>query len=160
MRYLFILIVISLTSCQDEMIEIAAGLQKPFIDPIIKPHVESFVAEARARGISVNTSSLKIMFLDIETSGRTQTVTNTILINPNGHGWKYNPEAVVFHELGHLYLKRDHLNKNVNKFCVSIMSNQDDPVYDINMDDRLYNRRLYYVDELFNPKTPLPEWMY
>jgi len=72
------------------------------------------------------------------------------------NGWKYNPEALVYHELAHLFLKRSHKNERLNGHCLSIMSQLDDPVYD---NGDLLNRRDYYINELFNKNTPLPEWI-
>lgn len=133
------------------------------IDPEIQPHVDKFYEEAKARGVSLrmSRSEINVCFRNVPGSaqGRTITATKTIFIERGSIGWQYNPEALVFHELGHLILKRDHLNDRVNLFCISIMSNQDDPVYDYNEGDRLYYRRQYYIDELFSPGIQTPKWM-
>lgn len=131
------------------------------MDPQIEPYVESFFREAELRGHhGLRPEVLNVGFKDMRNrQGTANPITNTILIDRDSPGWKYNPEALVFHELGHLLLGRDHLNTRVGKFCVSIMSNVDDPVYDLHPGEPLYERRTYYVDELFNPNTEVPEWM-
>lgn len=132
------------------------------IDPELKPYVDSFFDEAEKRGHhNLRPDVLNVGFQDISGSaqGRTIYLTNTIIIDPKSPGWEYNPEALVYHELGHLILKRDHLNTVHNKYCLSIMSSQDDPVYDLHEGEKLYNRRQYYLDELFKPGIPTPDWM-
>jgi hypothetical protein len=132
------------------------------VEKELEPIVDSFFAEAKKRGLGnlrPNVLNVRLQSIPGKAQGRTITLTNTILIDPNSEGWKYNREALVYHELGHLILNRDHLNVTHNKYCISIMSNQQDPVYDIYPGEKLYNRRQYYVDELFKPGIATPEWM-
>lgn len=131
------------------------------IDPELRPHLESFIAEAQARGIDVDISTLKLEFGPTGTTaqGKCYARTNQILINRNTSGWKNNPEALVFHELGHLYLGRDHRDEVLNKRPLSIMcaaTSYGDPDY---VDEKSY-RRQYYINELFNDATPMPEWFF
>lgn len=139
------LFAISLFNCSEE------------IEPGLEPHVDAFFAEAKKRGIDIKRPrNLRVVFKDLsKAQGRCFPVLNTVQIDPNSGGWKYNPEAVVFHELGHLILHRAHRNERAGKFCLSIMSNTDDPVYD---EGRLSDRRQYYVDELFLGPVGVPEW--
>lgn len=130
-----------------------------FIDPEIKPYVDSFVNEAEKRGIYIDVSELKISFKDLSkynVNGRTYPTTKRIYIDPNKE-WKWEPEALVFHEMGHLYLKRDDeksmVDKNGNP--KSIMNSPGVPSY-----ARSLYRRDYYIDELFNSNTPPPKWAY
>jgi hypothetical protein len=131
------------------------------IDPEIQPFVDQFYMEARSRGLDLDVPNMKIQFKNIKgkETGRCNMVFKTIYIDKESIQWKYNPECLVFHELGHLILKRNHRNDVINKYCLSIMSNQDDPIYDTHIGDRLYDRRTYYIDELFNPKTEIPDWI-
>ena len=68
-------------------------------------------------------------------------------------------EDLIFHELGHALLGRDHLNITLeNGDWKSIMCGGD------KVNDRSWNinyrgeRRNYYVDELFNKTTPAPDF--
>ena len=68
-------------------------------------------------------------------------------------------EELIFHELGHGLLNRGHLNSTLpNGDWKSIMCGGD------KVNNRSWNinyrgiRRKYYVDELFNEKTPLPDF--
>lgn len=122
------------------------------IDPELQQHVNAFVSEAQSRGIYIDTYSLKVVIKSIEgrTSGRCFYETNTIWIDT---AKTKNIEALVFHELGHMYLHRDHDNKMYGMYCKSIMSDQSDPVY-----DKPYKRE-YYIKELFNETEPEPFWI-
>ncbi|MEM8487606.1 MAG: hypothetical protein AAF564_18795 [Bacteroidota bacterium] len=65
-------------------------------------------------------------------------------------------EALVFHELGHIVLDRGHregLLPNNSRPSIMIGTNLAG-LYVGNAKER----RKYYVDELFNPDTPVPEW--
>jgi hypothetical protein len=121
------------------------------IDPFLKDHVDSFVSEAAKRNIKIDTYGLKISLEIIkgQSSGRCIFETNAILIDTSKTN---NVEALVFHELGHLYLHRGHDNIMYGHYCKSIMANISDPVY-----DKPYKRE-YYITELFNTKEPAPFW--
>lgn len=74
-------------------------------------------------------------------------------------GADYMKENLLFHELGHGILKRDHLNTTLeNDDWKSIMCGGD------KVDNRPWNinyrglRRDYYVDELFNESTSVPQF--
>jgi len=74
-------------------------------------------------------------------------------------GADYMKENLLFHELGHGILKRDHLNTILeNGDWKSIMCGGD------KVDNRPWNinyrglRRDYYVDELFNESTSVPQF--
>lgn len=133
---------------------------KGFIDPEIKPYVDSFVKEAEARGLYFDVSDLKISFKDLRQGqqGTTYPTTKKIFIDNNSAGWKLEPEVLVFHELGHLYLKLGHDNRMMGLgYYQSIMANAGDPQYN---SDEHYYRRQYYVDQLFDRQTAIPKWAY
>lgn len=134
-----------------------SGCFEPEIEPSAEQYVHSFFAEAMKRGIRISRIPIHVKFKDLNgPQGRANHLTNTILIDPSKRGWKNNPEALIFHELGHLVLKRKHLNTRVNGFPRSIMSSLNDPIYNT---EEMKHRREYYIDELFNPNTPIPEFM-
>ena len=77
----------------------------------------------------------------------------------NSAGADAMKEDLIFHELGHGLLKRDHLNSTLpNGDWKSIMCGGD------KVNNRSWNinyrgiRRKYYVDELFNESTPVPDF--
>ena len=58
-------------------------------------------------------------------------------------------EMIVFHELGHCILNRDHREGRTNSgFCVSIMRSGELPCRDAYTDVN----KPYYVEELFHPE--------
>jgi Zn-dependent peptidase ImmA (M78 family) len=122
------------------------------IDPQLKPYFDSFIAECKARGIAVYPNCPKIVFGQLSGSGMTYHNTETIVINPSSDAWSMQPEQLVFHELGHLYLHRDHMNKvdDMNE-PVSIMSEQL-PFYNVNfMGPQIFRHsRAHFMDELFS----------
>jgi hypothetical protein len=129
------------------------------IDPEIKPFIDDFYKEAHARGIYPG-KVITAQFSDIKRAqGRSVKATKAIYLDQDSEGWRSNPEALVFHELAHLLLDRDHDNTRINKFSKSIMASERDPVYHRNEGEKLYYRRQYYIDELFNQNTPAAEWM-
>ena len=77
----------------------------------------------------------------------------------NSAGADAMKEDLIFHELGHGLLNRDHLNSTLpNDDWKSIMCGGD------KVNNRSWNinyrgiRRKYYVDELFNESTPVPDF--
>lgn len=128
-----------------------------YIDPELQPYVDSFVEEAAKRRISINTQHLTMTFKELKNkNGITYLTTKKIYIDPASRGWINEPERVVFHELSHLYLHRNHDDSTIgenNNYPKSIMTNDGGPYY------RIYSfRREYYVNELFDPNTPAPIW--
>lgn len=128
------------------------------IDPKIRPYVIQFVKEAEARGVAVDTFNLKVNFvseLSGGAQGRTFHESHSIIILESSYGWKNTPSTLVFHELGHLYLNREHDNTILYDQVKSIMSSEYDPDFD---DAEKKFKRQYYIDELFNPATEMPKW--
>lgn len=155
MKNLLLLIAaaIMLTSCSPMMDD-----DYRRIDPKIRPYVIDFVKEAQRRGIAVDTSVLKINFvseLSEGAQGRTFHNSNSIAIVESSYGWNTSPTTLIFHELGHLYLNREHDNTVEYDQVKSIMSGEFDPDFD---HPETAFKRQYYVDELFNPSTAMPKW--
>lgn len=152
-KFFIVIITLTLASCNLVDLNVNSG----YIDPELKPYVDSFVEEAAKRGISVNTDKLKISFKNLNgKNGTTFLPTNTVHIDGSSSGWINEPERVVFHELGHLYLNLDHDNSKIGEaqtYFKSIMASEGGPAY------RNYPyKRPYYVDELFDRNTPDPIW--
>jgi hypothetical protein len=77
----------------------------------------------------------------------------------NYEGADLKREEIIFHELGHGILQRKHLNSILpNDEWKSMMCGGD------KVDDRIWNvnyrgeRRTYYLDELFNQSTSIPDF--
>lgn len=133
-----------------------------FIDPKLKPYVDTFIHEANTRGIKIDTYGLKIAFGDLkgEAAGRTYHRHKRIIIDTvTAWYWRHEwgRESLVSHELGHLYLHREHDGIMYGTFQKSIMNSASYTVFD---KEKLADRRKYYFDELFNPSTERPKWTY
>jgi hypothetical protein len=165
------LLIISTLSCQKQSLEPTVYQ----IDKELQPFVTSFATEAKKRGIEIKYENL-IMTFDSSSasicgkcSKQPSEGQRTVKIKRDILCWQgvpnQNKEALVFHELGHCFLNRGHRDDLLpNKAEASLMnSNSYGPyqpcIYAIDGDecDRTY-RRTYYIDELFNEKTSIPDW--
>ena len=142
------------------------------VDPDLKIYVERFQDEAKKRGRNFNfeTSGLIVEFANLKdnVAGLCYTTNNPIKIQIDRDNFikvgKYRNgdlmrEDVMFHELGHGFLRRDHNNAYLpNSDWKTMMCGGD------TRDNRSWNinyrgmRREYYLDELFNQSTPAPWW--
>lgn len=141
----------------------------------VEPYVERFREAARQRGRAIPADNL-IITLGVPRSQaacgqclRQPGQTPRITLSTNALCWKdastEEREALVFHELGHCWLNRDHRDDRfpTNAF-VSLMNAGDVSVYAVCRypinDDACDKRprRPYYHDELFDPATPAPAW--
>ncbi len=140
----------------------------------IQQHAQAFRFEAAMRSVDIDSIMSMVQFEitdEIIYDGRTlcgfapwyddpETGQPTITISTSKTCWIDRPvednEALVFHELGHMVLNRDHrmgLLPNNSRPSIMIGTNLAG-LYVGNAS----NRRKYYVDELFNPDTPVPDW--
>lgn len=126
-----------------------------YIEPLLVEHVNNFVAEGKKRGVDIDTWNLKMHFRKLEgIAGIAYHSQNEIFIDSTTVHWKKNPEEVIFHELAHIYLYREHDDSLIGtKVYKSLMTVHGTIKYARNPE-----RRKYYLDELFNPNTPTPEW--
>ena len=141
------------------------------IDPEFSDYLQRFEAEAAASGYNFDpqTNGLIIEFADLTngTAGLTHYET-PIRIEIDKTYWSeikgsagedLMKEDLLFHELGHGLLGRSHLNSTLdNGDWQSIMCGG------TKVGERPWNinyrgvRRQYYVDELFNKTTPVPDF--
>lgn len=146
------------------------------VPPEFQPNIDSFLNEAAARGHHFSINNLIIQYDSSLTPAycgesniisAENNVQKIISINPNLKCWENNEEleALIFHELGHCFLGRQHDNSLLpNGDPKSIMTAKDVSIYspciynfgDTTCDKRY--RRTYYLDELFDPNTPVPKW--
>lgn len=140
------------------------------------PLVASFLQEAAERGDTLVINNLIIKY-DSSQSAQYCALCNStsmqpgiqkiITVNPNIRCYS-NPqekETLFFHELGHCILGRSHNNALLpNGDPKSIMVEGNLKLYAPcaypiggNCPDNTY-KRTYYMDELFNEQTPVPQW--
>lgn len=169
MRYLLIISAFALLiSCQEETSllssdspEEVSGRDWPDIDPLLIPHFINFEDEAFERGLDIDLStsgiSAVIEEIDIEdiagrcSYGIHRFSFKEIIIDESF--WEQTTtltrEFIVFHELGHCYLFRDHNDRCTDRgIWESLMrSGTLEGCRD------LYNNRTReaYLDELFDP---------
>ena len=128
------------------------------VDAALWPFFEAFEKEGEARGINVDLS-LSLITGDIEeiaeqhVAGQCTYSSNhpnhvTIDLEFWENASDLFKEFIIFHELGHCYLARDHReDANANGTCKSLMRSGVEDCrdnYNVNTRDR-------YIDELFNP---------
>lgn len=138
------------------------------------PAVRKFITEAKARGKNITIDNLIIRYdASVATAfcansnviSSQNDVQKIILVNPQ-ICWQNDAqlEALIFHELGHCILGRQHDNSLMPKGDPKTLMYSDDItlyspcVYSIGNPCDLSYRRPYYIDELFNPSTPVPDW--
>ena len=141
----------------------------PSIDvrPDFKPFLDQYIAEAESRGVVADFSQtgLSIQFRPMEeeeSAGVCFLGQFRIEIDRSDWNGMAPPEkeGLIFHELGHCHLDRPHLNNLLpNDEWKSRMRGTpftDDRPTTVNFTGR---RREYYVDELFDVNTPVPNWV-
>jgi hypothetical protein len=140
-----------------------------------QPYVDSFETAASERGYNITVNNLIIAY-DSSVSNTYCAVSNTtsaennvqkiIYINPDIHCWQNSRqlETLLFHEMGHCILGRAHTTALLpNGDAKSIMYPDDISLYApcayplADSCNQLYKRD-YYLDELFNQATPVPDW--
>jgi hypothetical protein len=167
----FLVLIVLLSACKKREVETIKPIPivvKPIINSNFLPYFNNFLDEANKRGITFTNEdkNITIQFSYYPRSlggfiGYSTSETRTIDIDST---WLKFPEPykelIIFHELGHLLLNRQHTsNKLPNGEYKSIMwstlNNQDkctEPLFTGNL------RRTYYLNELFIPSTPTPTW--
>ena len=139
-----------------------------------EPYVKRFIEEAAARGHPISINNLIIKY---ELSSSTIfCATSNVITSGNDVQkiisiksltcWQNDVqlETIIFHELGHCILGREHDMTLMPKGDPKSIMYPDNAtlyspcVYPIGSPCDLLYRRNYYLDELFNPATPLPDW--
>jgi hypothetical protein len=132
----------------------------------VQPYVDRFVAEATTRGKVIDWSdiSLEITFQD-DLADTLAAFCNDGTIVISRLFWETRSdnhrEAMIFHELGHCILHREHHNAILpNDEWLSLM--RGDPIPAGRSSSINYSgvRRQFYIDELFNPHISEPDWIH
>ncbi len=167
-NYFFFLVCLLLIigSCADNG-DTDIGTTTYDVDPTFEPYVQEFIAEGAKRGHNIDFSDtgLRIEFSETAlegASGLCYLGEHHIIINKEN--WFRFSERfrsfLLFHELGHCELDRRHRNEQFSDLTwKSILRGS--PLTGIQ--DRFPVsffgfRKDYYIDELFDPNTPDPEW--
>jgi hypothetical protein len=150
-----LLILIIACSCNDKEEQKVNKVSSDF-----QIYVDSFVAEAKQRGIEASIKDLEVSFAK--------------LTNNCGYGWSAPPkvnidsacwaglayseaarEILMFHELGHALLGRSHDDRTLpNGDYRSIMCQNIFGLYNFYVPAK----RTYYLDELFTSSNKIPDW--
>ena len=169
-QYAFITLLM-VSSCKEPDINI-------LIDEELKPYIEKFIEEANERGVQLYLEDLEAQVVDEINID----VDNTYC----GYGWysfegtkrmrieiknsdgcwqnrtTIERENLVFHELGHAYLSRQHSNKTFpngspkSMMCASDSANPCNNFHTYYVNEILRN---YYLDELFDESVAEPDFI-
>lgn len=141
------------------------------VDPGLEVYVSRFFEEAALRNVAISDDNLEVVFKDLTAEGVCGlgffkfegTDLRRVEISDNLFCWdiqdEFGRESLVFHELGHAILKRTHRDAKLpSGLPADLMC--DGNVCDIFdfYDKYTLGKRAYYLDELFNPATPVPIW--
>lgn len=158
-RSFLIVIILSGLTCQKEQMGTID------IHPKFQIYVDRFVQEAAQRGhlIDFSDTGLKIEFrnaVDVETGGVCR---GNHHIEIEKFYWEdltdADKEGLIFHELGHCELNRRHRNDTLpNGEWSSRMRGSPIPEELSAVINYSGVRREYYIDELFDEATPVPDW--
>lgn len=162
-RSISFLIIFFILSCNDSIYVEVQQVQFPGVDELLWPHFTAFQKEGRARGVNIDLVQANISgeISNITEDGVAGTcqygshITNHVTIDQSyWNRSSYNDrEYVVFHELGHCFLIRDHNDlQDRNGVCISVMHSG------LTNCRSLYNsaNRDYYLDELFSVINTAP----
>lgn len=139
-----------------------------------EPYLQKFITEAKARGQNITISNLIIKYdstLSLQycatsnVTSKQNDIQRIILFNIH-KCWQNSDqlECLIFHELGHCILGREHDSSLMPKGDAKTIMYPDDIalysscVYNVGSACDFLYRRPYYIDELFNPSTPVPDW--
>lgn len=159
MRFLISIILLSILSCttveHKHITVVNEEYRYNYIDSALDPILKSFEYETRIRGIKVVDTNISMTF-GLVRAGQKDNTVGYCVIDPKGGviikiytpAWKemddYQREDLVFHELGHCLIGRDHCSKINHEGPISIMNWRV-------LDGSYYKKhREDLVDELFN----------
>ncbi len=133
--------------------------------PEMEPYVSAFFLQAHLRGYDLYEEHFNFTIRFGEThdpgvAASCETPGRIITINPEiwASRGELEKEWIVFHELGHCILGRKHRNEESSTSeCYSFMKGAEND-FDCSINYFSEYWRDYYLDELFDQHTALPEW--
>lgn len=146
------------------------------VDEELSSFVDAFYIEANKRGLRIDTTNLMVLFGSesegpicsrCNSSDLTSNLQKIVTLYEENRCWynSYQLEALIFHEMGHCLLGRLHNNDTLpngdpRSLMISNSISQYSPcVVQIGRNRcNFVFKREYYVDELFDQDTPIPEW--
>jgi hypothetical protein len=149
-----VLLIVFLSSCTKDKNQIIAD--------DFKIYVQRFFEEANKRGLPIKLEDNDLQIKFSKLIGKNGTCfPQKKLIEIDSVLWKqrseFDKEWLIYHELGHCTLGRDHLVRALpHGECESIMSNSEGFNCAINFSSESW--RKYYFDELFSQKLIVPSW--
>ncbi len=147
----------------DVFVEVESDLRTfPEVDERLWPFFESFELEAAERGVEVDLREAGISgkirpIAEEHVAGRCSYIPNIISsgnVTVDAEFWDNSSsifkEFIVFHELGHCYLNRDHReDADAQGACISLMRSG----LGTCRDNYTSLSRKQYIDELFDPDS-------
>lgn len=157
MRVIIIPLLVSIISCTtiNHNTIVVEQYKYTYIDSQFDPIIKSFIYEARQRGYLVDLKNLSVTLGDIRSKKKDKTVGYCVrdpmggmVIKIHTPTWKqmgpYQQEELIFHELAHCLIGRDHCSRVNKRGPISIM-------YPRILTEAYYKEnREELVDELFN----------
>jgi hypothetical protein len=163
-KIIFLLVSVICFSCSKDPAVVPDYMDPQRFPLEIQPILKTFLKEGNKRGVYCDINKISKIVLTTNLSANNDGAdgyfdhsSNTIFIDTTSWSWKTTPEALLFHELGHGLLKREHKNGEFSDYDsdpLSIMNGDE-----IGLPNYLYSqswKRNYYIDELFNPSIPPP----
>lgn len=140
MKKIIALFVIVLTSCEIEHVG------DPYISPLVEGEVAEFIYYAELYGITLDLAGLEVIVDEMpQYAGLCQHTDKRVIIDityyTDNVDNRWNLWKIVWHELGHCLLKREHKNAKIGSIPQSLMSTQWHLAKDWH--------KGYYIDEMF-----------
>ncbi|MEO0044359.1 MAG: hypothetical protein RL329_3807 [Bacteroidota bacterium] len=141
------------------------GCQKDTIQTVpaeFQEYVNLFFEEGNKRGMNIALKNINLEMRFSTLVGKNAACTpKKHLIEIDSALWRkrspYDKAWLIYHELGHCILGRDHLLKTLPRGeCQSVMSNSEGFNCMINFKSNSWKK--YYFDELFNNTSIIPDW--
>ena len=163
-NYLYLLLLfVFFTNCGKD--------KNKLVDKDLAVYVDRFFAEADLREMDVSDDNLEVVFKDLTDEGicglghfrYEGTDLRKVEITPSFFCWGFHDdlarENLVFHELGHAILRRNHVNNSLpNGQPAQMMCDGNTCNVFSYYDQYTLGKRAYYIDKLFRLSTPTPDW--
>ena len=147
-----------LTMCTDDK-ELITGTT---VSSDFQVYVDRFISEAAKRGVNIDVSGLNVAYSDTLNYFCGYGVLNSrkVQISNRSGCWSQqsdmNKEILLFHEMGHAILGRNHDNTKLPNGDFKTMMFAGNQFFLYSEDTP--EKRKYYLDELFIPNTHAPSW--